>query len=140
MFVQSYSTSDNVSLDKNNGEFDTSPSVYEPAEDTFLMLDVFELDLEQVIKTQLSKTNMVDDSSTKCGPLMVVELGSGFGILTAAISKALNDTLSSIAVGAHCIAVDMNPTACLKTIMTCKLNDVEVRVLYMIIFIYYKCL
>lgn len=126
MFLQSYSTSDNVSLDKNNGEFHTSPSVYEPAEDTFLMLDVFELDLEQVIKTRLSKTNIVDDSSAKCGPLMVVELGSGFGILTAAISKALNDTLSSIAVGAHCIAVDMNPTACLKTIMTCKLNDVEV--------------
>jgi len=128
MFVQAYSTSDYVSLDENNEEFNTSPSVYEPAEDTFLMLDVFELDLEKVIRTRLSKTNLVDGSSVKCEPLMVVELGSGFGLLTAAISKALNDTLSSIAVGAHCIAVDMNPTACLKTIMTCKLNDVEVSV------------
>jgi len=127
LFIQAYSISDPISLDDNNGEFDTSPSVYEPAEDTFLMLDVFELDLEQVIKNRFSKTNMVG-SSAKCGPLMVVELGSGFGILTAAISKALSDTLSSIAVGAHCIAVDMNPTACLKTVMTCKLNDVKVSV------------
>lgn len=100
--------------------------MYEPSEDTFLMLDVLELDLEQVISTRLSKTNKVVDSTAKCGPLLVVELGSGFGILTAAISKALSDTLSSIAVGAHCIAIDMNPTACRKTIMTCKLNDVEV--------------
>jgi len=113
-------------LDENNGEFNTSPAVYEPAEDTFLMLDVLELDLEQVIKTRLSKTNI--GSSDKCGPLLVIELGSGFGILTAAISKALSDSLSSYAVGAHCIAVDMNPTACLKTIMTCKLNGVEVSV------------
>lgn len=119
-----YSISDHVSLDENNGEFNTSPAVYEPAEDTFLMLDVLELDLEQVIKTRLSKTNI--GSSDKCGPLLVIELGSGFGILTAAISKALSDSLSSYAVGAHCIAVDMNPTACLKTIMTCKLNGVEV--------------
>jgi len=115
-------------LDENNSEFNNSPAVYEPAEDTFLMLDVFELDLEQVIKTRLSITNVADGSSVKCGPLVVVELGSGFGILTAAISKALSDSLSSFAVGAHCIAVDMNPTACLKTIMTCKLNGVEVSV------------
>lgn len=121
-----YSVSEYVTLDENDEEFTTAPSVYEPAEDTFLMLDVFELDLEHVIKNRLSKTNMVVDSSAKCGPLLVVELGSGFGILTAAISKALSDTLSLIAVGAHCIAVDMNPIACHKTIMTCKLNDVEV--------------
>jgi len=123
-------------MDENNGEFDTAPSVYEPAEDTFLMLDVLEMDLEQVISNRLSKKNMVMGLSPKCGPLLVVELGSGFGILTAAISKALNDTLSSIAVGAHCIAVDMNPVACHKTLMTCKLNDVEVSAYYIIIFKY----
>ncbi|XP_026816536.1 methyltransferase N6AMT1 [Rhopalosiphum maidis] len=121
-----YSILENVSLDENNEEFTTAPSVYEPAEDTFLMLDVLELDLEQVINTRLSKNNTVVGSTTKCGPLLVVELGSGFGILTAAISMALNNTLSSIAVGSHCIAVDMNPIACRKTVMTCKHNDVEV--------------
>lgn len=121
-----YSVLENIPLDENNEEFITAPAVYEPAEDTFLMLDVLELDLEQVISTRLSKTNKVVDSTAKCGPLLVVELGSGFGVLTAAISKALSDTLSSIAVGAHCIAIDMNPTACRKTIMTCKLNDVKV--------------
>lgn len=125
LFVQDYSITEEISIE-NNEEFVATPSVYVPAEDTFLMLDALQMDLQQVVRSRLSKNKIGTDSFAKCGPLLVVELGSGFGLLIAAISKCLRDNLSSILVGAHCIAVDINPTACYKTISTCQLNDVKV--------------
>ncbi|VVC36502.1 Hypothetical protein CINCED_3A015879 [Cinara cedri] len=67
---------------------------------------------------------------TKNDPLLVVELGSGAGLLSAAVAKSLRkDILTSVTdVGVHCIAVDINPAACHATSHTCLLNNVQVDV------------
>lgn len=96
-----------------------SALVYEPAEDTFLMLDSLEFDLEQMIQNRFLRLNKCDDSSAaKNVPLLVVELGSGAGLLITSVAKVLNN--------AHCVAVDINPVACLATLQTSKLNDTHV--------------
>jgi release factor glutamine methyltransferase len=104
----------------------TASTVYEPAEDTFLMLDALQLDLEYMIRSRL---HYATSASIKCGPLLVVELGSGTGLLTAAVAKALHEDDKSATVGAHCIAVDLNPAACHTTVQTCKLNKVQIDVI-----------
>lgn len=97
-----------------------SAHVYEPAEDTFLMLDTLQLDLERIVHNRLLQQDKCDDnSSVKDRSLLVIELGSGAGLVITSVAKALRK--------AHCIAVDMNPVACLATVQTSKLNDIHVR-------------
>lgn len=100
-------------------------SVYEPAEDTFLMLDALQLDLEHIVTDRLTCQNRaVTDLSLKSGPLLVVELGCGTGLLTAAVGKALRDCGEK--AGVYSLAVDVNPAACHVTAQTCQLNGVQV--------------
>lgn len=100
-------------------------TVYKPAEDTFLMLDALQLDLEHIVNERLVCQNRaVADTSSKGGPLLVVELGCGAGLLTAAVGKALRDCEAY--AGAHCLAVDINPAACHVTSQTCQLNGIQV--------------
>lgn len=66
--------------------------------------------------------------STTCEPLLVVELGSGAGLLSAAVAKILRTENAPFSIGAHCIAVDLNPAACHATAQTCRLNNVQVCV------------
>lgn len=63
--------------------------VYEPAEDTFLLIDAIESDLPQLQKHQ---------------PLLCCEVGPGSGIVITAIAKALPN--------AQCFGIDLNPWAC----------------------------
>ncbi|XP_025418282.1 hemK methyltransferase family member 2 [Sipha flava] len=103
-------------------------TVYEPAEDTFLMLDALQLDLEHIVIDRLTCQNKaVADPCLKRGLLLVVELGCGAGLLTAAVGKALHSCES---VGVHCLAVDVNPAACHATAQTCQLNGVQVDVIH----------
>ncbi|XP_071448714.1 methyltransferase N6AMT1 [Hetaerina americana] len=74
--------------------------VYEPAEDTFLMMDALEKDL--------------DDISSMC-PLVIVEVCAGTGIISASLSHALSQT-------AFFIAADINQYACKASYNTMKLN------------------
>lgn len=98
--------------------------MYEPAEDTFLMLDALQQDLEHIIRNRLLYQR-ADTSLSSCSePLLVVELGSGAGLLSAAVAKAIRDC--DAPAGAHCVAVDVNPAACCATAHTCKLNGVMV--------------
>lgn len=87
-------------------EFD---DVYEPAEDSFLLLDALEKDMD-VIRAH--------------PPMVCVELGSGSGIIISALGKLVQSN-------SHCIAVDISTVACDVTKRTALANNANVDVLNM---------
>lgn len=90
--------------------------VYEPAEDSFLLLDALEKDMKN-IKTQ--------------SPLFCVEIGVGSGVLVTSIAQLLKSS-------AHCIGVDISPFACRVAQTTAKINKVTVDVVNMNLFSGFK--
>ena len=70
--------------------------VYEPAEDSFLLLDALEQDLEEL------------KSSTFC-----LEIGSGSGIISVALASVIPTFVFSC---------DLNPKACQATVQTASTN------------------
>ncbi|PNF28789.1 HemK methyltransferase family member 2 [Cryptotermes secundus] len=83
--------------------------IYEPAEDSFLLIDALEQDLIFLQKMK---------------PSVCVEIGSGSGVVITAVAKALG-------TNSHCIAIDINPVACGVTQRTAQLNHTEVEVVTM---------
>lgn len=82
--------------------------VYEPAEDSFLLLDALEADLPLLIDAK---------------PVVCVEIGSGSGVIITAVAKSLQESA--------CFAVDINPCACAVTKRTAKLNETNLHVINM---------
>lgn len=82
--------------------------VYEPAEDSFLLLDAIEADLPALIESR---------------PLVCVELGCGSGVIITATAKVLSETA--------CFAIDINPRACTVTKKTAEKNDAPLDIINM---------
>lgn len=82
--------------------------VYEPAEDSFLLLDALEADLSQLIDAK---------------PVVCVEIGSGSGVIITAVAKSLRESA--------CFAVDINPHACAVTKRTANVNEANLQVINM---------
>lgn len=81
------------------------PDVYEPSEDTFLLLDALEIDIGSIIERN---------------PNFVIEIGSGSGIVITALTASLRNT--------QCFATDINPEACAATNRTANLNNTFIEI------------
>lgn len=80
-----------------------SNKVYDPAEDSFLFLDALELE---------------EDRIRKLKPSVIVEIGSGSGILGCFLAKNLVDIPPTV------IGIDINPEAAVASSATAAMNGV----------------
>jgi release factor glutamine methyltransferase len=83
--------------------------VYEPSDDTFLLVDALAADLGELRGRR---------------PAVCIEIGSGSGCVITSLARALAGT-------AACLASDVNPAAAAATTATAAANGVAVQVLQM---------
>ncbi|XP_014612789.1 PREDICTED: hemK methyltransferase family member 2 [Polistes canadensis] len=90
---------------------DDLETVYEPAEDSFCMLDALQNDLGAL---KIMKS------------VLCLEIGSGSGVLITSLAMELNKYTQG-----YYVAIDINPNACRTTKVTGKNNSVDINVAQM---------
>ncbi|WVF66301.1 hypothetical protein IAT40_001041 [Kwoniella sp. CBS 6097] len=80
--------------------------IYEPAEDSFILLDALEIDAESIRRSN---------------PLICVEVGAGSGIASAFLANLIGRDKTLI------LSTDINPYACNATIRTASANDMTLN-------------
>ncbi|PWY98563.1 putative methylase [Testicularia cyperi] len=86
--------------------------VYEPAEDSFILLDALEEDAHALSQRQ---------GNDHQGGRLCVEIGTGSGVVTAFLAKIIGSTEAAY------IGIDLNPDANRCTLATGLANDVRVE-------------
>ncbi|KAL9934002.1 hypothetical protein V8E36_007084 [Tilletia maclaganii] len=107
--------------------------VYEPAEDTFILLDALEQD-QEALRGQTAFIRYADGKAVEKTPedafllplpkrpRLCVEIGSGSGCVSAFIAKIAGSSQTAI------LSLDVNPRAADATQRTGKANDVHLEV------------
>lgn len=107
-------------------------SVYEPSEDTFLLLDAISQDLPARCDGHLTMSH--DDRGHDCnqgGPYMVMEVGCGTGLPIVHLTLQLQHHLRSSGLphsSTVSFATDINPAAAATAQKTASLNGVALHV------------
>jgi release factor glutamine methyltransferase len=98
--------------------YSTWSSVYEPAEDTWLLIDAVAADAPRL-------------AALSPPPSLVLELGSGSGAVCASALLSLGRAAASLGVPfspPQCLAADLSPAACAATARTAAAHGVGVEV------------
>lgn len=106
---QTHLVNTDMSIKTPDYNLESFPEVYEPSEDTFLLLDALEVDMTQLLNLK---------------PKLAVEIGSGSGVIITALSQLLKNACAYF-------ATDINPQACLATKYTSVQNGSHVQCLNM---------
>lgn len=83
--------------------------IYEPSEDSFLLLDAIEKDMNHIVAQK---------------PLFCVELGVGSGVIITALSRLLK-------ASTHCLGIDISPYACGVAQKTAAVNGAALDIVNM---------
>ncbi|PAV76880.1 hypothetical protein WR25_26776 isoform A [Diploscapter pachys] len=96
--------------------------VYEPAEDTFLLIDAIEKDIKVgVFPTNLEIGRIFQDIRSR-QPQIVLEIGCGSGVVSTFVNQALHRKVVSI-------ATDVNAKALECSLETARMNGVNLEVI-----------
>ncbi|RKF75436.1 eRF1 methyltransferase catalytic subunit MTQ2 [Golovinomyces cichoracearum] len=99
--------------------------VYEPAEDSFLLLDTLSSDKEKAFLKNRFRHHQKDNGTANCRSPLIIEVGSGSGVVISFIHAHCETILGRSDV--LTAGIDININACRVTEMTVRIAEEEKR-------------